>query len=232
MLRLPNLCLALACGVATVAVSSSAWASELKILAAPAETDGAGKLTGSPKTIKELASLPGEETWEFHMWAKLDKGAPGPLYAEFYGDLNGKRYLAQRFEKSDYNGEKYISWSIELDGNLGFNRKRTYKVELSQLGQKDKSIKLASSSIKLLFTEDEPEESEEESGGDEEEVEDDGADLGDDEQDAHDSLGDGPPPVAPPAKKKGCSVQSEPFSGPAILLMVGLGALIRRRRED
>ncbi len=217
----------LVCGLATVAISSPVWAGELKVLAESAQTDASGKLTGSPKTLKELASQPGEETWDLHLWAKLDKGAAGPLYAEFYGDLNGKRYLAQRFEKSDYNGEKYVAWSIELDGNVGFNRKRTYTIELIQFGANDKTIKLASSSIKLLYTEDEEPDEPQDSGGEDEGYEEDSdADVGENDVDG---AAAGPPPVAP--AKKGCTINPEPFNGTTILLMVGLGALIRRRRS-
>lgn len=235
MPRLSNVCLAICFGAAVAAVAPDALAGELKVLAAEPEVDGSGKLTGNPETLKEIPSAEGEEIWTIHMWAKIDKGAPGPLYAEFYGDLNGKRYLAQRFEKSDYDGEKYVSWSIELDGNLGFNRDRTYTVELNQLGPKDKSIKFASSKVTLRFTEAAPEE-EDEGGGEGEGEEGGGDDLS--EQDVHDSLagdggggGDGPPPVTPATKKKGCSVGASPIGGGGLLAMLVLGALFRRRRD-
>lgn len=235
-MQLSNLCLALCFGAAVAAVAPDALAGELKVLAAEPEVDGSGKLTGKAESLSEIPSAEGEEIWTIHMWAKIDKGAPGPLYAEFFGDLNGKKYLAQRFEKSDYDGEKYVSWSIELDGNLGFNRDRTYTIELNQLGAKDKSIKLASSKVTLRYTEPAPEE-EDEGGGDEAAEEEGG---GDDlsEQDVHDSLagdggegGDGPPPVTPATKKKGCSVGASPIGGGGLLAMLVLGAFFRRRRD-
>lgn len=235
MPRFSNLSLALVFGVATAAATADAYAGELKLFSKAPATDDSGKLSGDATTTAELASLPGEEIWELHLWAKLDKGAPGPLYAEFLGKLpgSGKRYKVQNFEKSDYDGEKYVTWSIELDGNIGFNRDRTYTVEMVQLNAKGKNLVLASSKIKLVYT---AEEEPEDDGGDEEEGEDDGEDL--DDQDVHDSFagdddgaGDGPPPVAPPAKKKGCSVDPEPFSGPGVLLMIALGAMLRRRRD-
>ena len=235
MPRFSNICLALGFGAVTAAVAPAAFAGEVKVLAEAPEVDGSGKLTGKAETIKEINSEAGEELWTVHLWAKLDKGAPGPLYAEFFGDLNGKKYLAQRFEKSDYDGEKYVTWSIELDGNLGFNRDRSYTLELNQLGPKDKSIKLASAKITLRYTEPAP--LEEEGGEDEgDEGEDEGDDLS--EQDVHDSLagdggegGDGPPPVTPGTKKKGCSVGTSPVGAGGLLAMLALGAFIRRRRD-
>ncbi len=235
MPRLSNLLLALAISVPAATVAQSAWASELKLLAAPAETDDSGKLSGSPETVKELKSDPGEETWHLHLWAKVDKGAPGPLYAEIKGKVpgSGKSYTVANPEKADYDGEKYVSWSIELDGNTGFNRNKDYTVELVQLNSKGKNISLTpSSKFKLLYTE--PEEPDDE-GGDEE-GEDEGDDL--DDQDVHDSFAgddagggdDGPPPVAPPPKK-GCSVDPQPLGGSAILLMLAVGAAVRRRRD-
>lgn len=237
MPRLLNLCLALAVSIPAVTVAQSAWAGELKLLAEAPETDGSGKLSGSPATTKELASDPGEEIWHLHLWAKLDKGAPGPLYAEISGKVpgSGKSYVVQNFEKSDYEGDKYISWSIELDGNTGFNRNRDYTIELVQLNSKGKNISLTSrGKFKLTYTE--PAEEEDEGG-----QEDDGGQEDGDEQDAHDSLGgegdegdgggdDGPPAVAPPAKK-GCSVDPGRNGGSALVLLLLVGAAIRRRRD-
>ena len=233
MPRLLNLCLALAVSIPAVTVAQSAWAGELKLLAEAPETDGSGKLSGNPTTTKELASDPGEEIWHLHLWAKLDKGAPGPLYAEISGKIpgSGKSYVVQNFEKSDYEGEKYISWSIELDGNTGFNRNRDYTIELVQLNSKGKNISLTSrGKFKLAYTE--PAEQEDEGGEDEAD------DDGDDEQDIHDSLGgddggggdDGPPAVAPPTKK-GCSVDPGRSGGSALVLLLLVGAAIRRRRD-
>ena len=74
--------------------------------------------------------------------AKLDKGAPGPLYVEFYGSMpgSGKRYKVAWFhEHRTYEGEKYVSLEMELEGNNGFNRGKSYAVELVQVNDKGRA---------------------------------------------------------------------------------------------
>lgn len=221
-----------------MAVATPAFAGELKIFQEAPEVDGSGKLSGGAKATKEIASVAGEETWNVHMWAKLDKGAPGPLYAEAFGKLNGKKYLAGRFEKSDYEGDKYLMWTLELTGNLGFNRDREYTIELNQVDAKNKNVTLASSKLTLKYTEAAAEEDDDDDdeGGSDEGGSDDGNSS---EQDAHDTLagaeggGDGPPPVTPPGKKKGCSVDPVQHGTPALLGLFVLGVLAAgRRRRD
>lgn len=220
---------------ASLSIPATALAGEVVFGAQPLATDDSGKLTaeGRKATLKELPSEPGEEAWNLHVWAKIDKGGPGPLYVEFFGKLpDGKKYLAYRHEKSDYQGEKYVSMDIELDGSLGFNKGHTYDVEVSQLSPKGANIPLGSGKLTLTYTEAPPEEKEE---GDED-TEGDTA-----KQDELDTLaggddagagGDqgGPPPVGSKGKK-GCSVDPTPYGLPGVLVLFGLGALAGRRRK-
>lgn len=217
-------------------VSSDAFAGEVKFSAEPFDVDEDGKLTDAGKSAatKELASLPGEEIWPLHIWAKIDKGAPGPLYVEFFGKLpgSGKRYLAWRYEHSGYDGEAFVNIEVELEGDRGFNRGKTYAVELTQVGDNNKNIKLASSEITLAFTEAKEEEGDE---GDEDEDD----ELS--EQDELDSFagpdggeGDGAedgPPAIPPESKKGCHVDPGTGAAPGVLVMLLLGAGLGHRRR-
>ncbi|MCH9684719.1 MAG: hypothetical protein K0V04_25005 [Deltaproteobacteria bacterium] len=219
-------------------VAPAALAGELKFSDSPIDVDEAGKITdgGRSATKNELGSLPGEDIWPVHLWAKIDKGAPGPLYVEFYGTLpgNGKRYkVSWHHEHNDYQGEKFLSLAIELDGNVGFNKGKTYTVELVQLNDKGKNIKLASSKLTLASTEAE--------AGDGDGDGDDGDDDGEpSEQDVLDSFaggdqqdeGDaGPPPVTPPATKKGCRIDSGSGAAPGVLVLLLLGAGLAGRRR-
>ncbi len=221
---------------ATAMLAPNAIAGEVKFAAEPLETDDEGKITSDARAsaTTELRSLPGEEVWPVHLWAKLDKGAPGPLYVEFFGQLpgNGKRYkVAWHHEHGDYEGEPYVSISMELEGNVGFNKGKTYTVELNQLNDKGKNIKLASSKLTLTYTEAEPDDDGEGDG-------DDGDELS--EQDVLDSFaggdeepGDvGPPPVTPPATKKGCHVEPGTGAAPGVLVLLMLGAGLAIRRRD
>jgi MYXO-CTERM domain-containing protein len=214
-----------------------AYAGDVKIGAEPLATDDEGKLTaeGKKAATDTLKSEPGEELWIAHVWAKIDNGGPGPLYVEFIGDRpGGGKYTALRHEKSDYQGEKYVSMEIELDGNTGFNKGKTYAVKVLQVSPKGKDIVLAQSKITIEYVEAKPDEG----GGDEGGEDTDGGEEMSD-QDALDTLaggdeanasGDGPPPVAP--KKKGCSVDATGLGGFSGLLVVfGIGALAGRRRR-
>ncbi|MEM7159930.1 MAG: hypothetical protein AAF799_44230 [Myxococcota bacterium] len=227
------LAFALVLGAGALA-APNALASEVKFAAEPFETKDDGSLTdaGRGAAISELASLPGEESWPLHIWAKLDKGAPGPLYVEFFDKLpgSGKRYMAWRYEHNGYEGEKYVSIEVELDGNTGFNKDHTYTVEVSQVNDKGRNIKLTEGKLKLTYTE--PPEDEGDDDGEDEEVS---------EQDVLDSFaggdedGDGdeaPPEIAPPAKKKGCNVDPGVGAAPGVLVLLLLGGgLVRRRRR-
>lgn len=219
-----------------------AFAGDVKFGAKPLETDDSGKLTDAGKSaaVKQLPSNPGEEVWPLHLWAQIDKGAPGPLYVEFFDKLpgSGKRYKAWAYEHAGYEGEKYVTLDIELEGDVGFNKGHTYTVEISQLDNKGKNLVLASGQLELVYTEGKPEDEEEE--GEDEGKDEDGQT---EEQDELDSFaggeeansGEAPPPVTSPGKKKGCSVDSGTDAAPGmlVLLMLAAGALSRppRRRR-
>lgn len=220
---------------ATALSASVAHAGEVLFGQQPLAVGGDGKITGEGRkaAIKQIKSEPGEELWTLHLWAKVDKGAPGPLYVEFIGKLpDGKPYTAFSHEHSSYDGEPYVNLEIELDGNRGLNKGHTYKVDLTQQSDKGKTLQLASGSITLAYTEAPKEDDEGEEGETEGEDDDQTA-----EQDAIDSFaggggeeGGGPPPVEPPAKKKGCRVDPGGYGAPGILVLLALGAFVRRRR--
>jgi hypothetical protein len=218
--------------LATFLIATVAWAGELKFGAQPLDTDDDGKITaeGRKAALTEIPSNPGEEVWPLHIWVEPGKkAAAGPLYFEFFGRLpDGKRYLAMRHAVDDYDGEQYLSATIELEGRSGFNKGHDYEVEVSQRTDKGKDIKLASSKIKLVFVEAPPAAEKSEPQGDtdgEEQTE---------EQDELDSLagvdgaeGDGPPPVE--QKKRGCTLATSSLeAGLFVVVLMGLG---RRRRR-
>jgi MYXO-CTERM domain-containing protein len=206
------------------------------------ETDDKGKITaaGRKAAVDALDSLPGEEVWPIHIWASLDKGAVGPLYIEFWDKWEGKDIkVPWHYEESGYSGDRYQSFSFDLEGNRGFNAGHTYRIRFVQVSTKGKDVVLAQGAKITLNKVQEAEE--EEDGGDEGEGE------GEEElsaQDIADSLagpdeaevGDGEeeggePPETEASKKGGCSVDVTPglgFSG--ALVLMGLGA-IRRRRQ-
>lgn len=218
----------------------AALAGDVKFGAKPLETDDSGKLTDAGKSaaVKQLPSNPGEEVWPLHLWAQIDKGAPGPLYVEFFDKLpgSGKRYKAWAYEHAGYEGEKYVTLEIELEGDVGFNKGHTYTIEISQLDNKGKNLVLASGQLELVYTAGKPEDSEEEEGDDEGEDED-GQTKEQDELDSfaggdEANSGEAPPPVTSPGKKKGCSVDSSSGIAPGllVLLLLGLARPPRRRR--
>jgi MYXO-CTERM domain-containing protein len=236
--RLRSLAFALALGAGLLA-APQAFAGEVKFGAQPLETDDAGKLTeaGRSAAVKKLPSNPGEEVWPLHLWAQIDKGAPGPIYVEFFDKLptTGKRYRAHQHEHAGYEGEKYLTLDLELEGDVGFNKGHTYTVEISQLDNKGKNLVLATAQLELVYTEGKPEDAEPEEGDDDEGDEDQS-----DEQDELDSFaggeegndGEGPPPVTSPGKKKGCSVDPGVGAAPGVLVLMVLGAAsVRRRRR-
>ncbi len=186
-----------------------AWASEIKFGAAPLATDDAGKLTSEARkqAVETLDNVPGEDAWKLYVWGNIDKGAEGPLYVEFYDHFQGQKNLTHRHEHADYQGEKFVSLEIELEGRVGFNKNHTYTVQLVQVNEKGKDVKLATGQLKLIKSgkqapkqQDEQEDGESEGGdeqGDEPELT---------EQDKADKLdqSSAPPPVEP--KKKGCNI--------------------------
>ena len=240
--RLRSLGFALALGIGLLA-APQAFAGDVKFGVKPLETDDSGKITDAGKSaaVKQLPSNPGEEVWPLHLWAQIDKGAPGPLYVEFFDKLpgSGKRYRAWQYEHAGYEGEKYLTLEIELEGDVGFNKGHTYTVEVSQLDNKGKNLVLASGQLELVYTEGKPED-EEEGEGDDEGKDEDGQT---EEQDELDSFaggeeansGEAPPPVTSPGKKKGCSVDSGTDAAPGMLVLLLLAAGLvsrpaRRRR--
>lgn len=237
--RLRSLGFALALAGGLLA-APAALAGDVKFGAKPLETDDSGKLTDAGKSaaVKQLPSNPGEEVWPLHLWAQIDKGAPGPLYVEFFDKLpgSGKRYKAWAYEHAGYEGEKYVTLEIELEGDVGFNKGHTYTIEISQLDNKGKNLVLASGQLELVYTAGKPEDSEEEEGDDEGEDED-GQTKEQDELDSfaggdEANSGEAPPPVTSPGKKKGCSVDSSSGIAPGllVLLLLGLATPPRRRR--
>lgn len=233
---LRNLSFALAIGGGLL-LAPQAFAGEVKFGAQPLETDDKGKLTeaGKSAAVKQLPSNPGEEVWPLHIWAQIDKGAPGPLYVEFFDKLpgSGKRYKAWAYEHAGYEGDKFVTLELELEGDVGFNKGHTYTVELSQVDTKGKNLVLATGQLELVFTEGkkEDEEDDDEGEGDDDEQS--------EEQDELDSFaggeggngGEAPPPVTSPAKKKGCSVDPGMGAAPGVLVLLLLGAGVRRRRR-
>lgn len=218
-------------------MASVAHAGQIKVAKEALELDDKGNLTKAGKSAPtgEIPSEPGEEIWPLFVWAKLDKGAPGPLYFEFYGKLPGdnKPYkVAWHHEVSDYDGGEYVSASFNLEGNFGFNKDKSYTIKAVQLDDKKGTMVLAEGKFSLTWTEPEPDEDDGDDGDDGEE--DDGHS---DEQDELDSLGgddpasgDGPPPVAPPPKK-GCNVDPTEHGAPGVLVLLALGFAFRRRRD-
>lgn len=220
--------------------STTAWAGELKVGAAPLEVDDKGNLTaeGRKAAVDTLDEVPGEDTWQAHIWAKLDNAAAGPLYLEFYQNLSGTDSLVWRHDAGEYAGGKFYSGEVELAGGRGFNKDRVYEVKAVQVSAKGKDLTLASGKVKLIKSGKKPAKTE----GDEED-----GDKVPEDQDAHDSLadddktsGDAPkpaateeaPPAVEPKAKKGCAIDSDSstWNGALLLLVLGAGFAARRRR--
>ena len=221
--------------------SAAAYAGEVKVGATPIEIDGSGKITAQGKSavVDTLDEVPGEDRWIAYVHAKLDNPAPGPLYIEFFQNLDGNKSSVWRHDENDFAGDKWFYGELELDGRKGFNKNRTYDIKVTQVNAKGKELTLATGKIKLIKSGKKPE------APKEDEKEEDQAAA---EQDAHDSLGggdgndgagdstpkpdsasEGPPPVE---KKKGCSVDADgnAWNGAMVLLALGAGFILRRRR--
>ena len=215
---------------------ATAWAGDVKFGAEPLAVDDSGNITAEGKSaaVTTLKSEPGEEVWHFNVWAKIDKGGPGPLYVEFVGKLpDGKEYVTYRYEHGSYDAEKFVSLSFDLEGNLGFNKGRTYTVKVLQGNTKPgkPDIILATGKITLEYTEPPPEEEEEgetEGGEPDASAQDELDTLAGPDDGAGDGAPEGPPPVAP--EKKGCSVGSTDLGLPAVMALFALGFV--RRRND
>jgi MYXO-CTERM domain-containing protein len=205
------------------------------------ETNDEGVVTpeGEKTKTKEVDAIPGEEDWELKLHARMGKyAAEGPLYVEFYQTVQGKEYIVMRHEDPDYAGDRLYTTVIELDGNIGFNKDREYRVQIVQNnGQRD--LVLAKGSVKLINTgrkaEGAEEEKAEEAGEEEAEEEGEEEEEEEEEEDKAEGGSEAPPPIEDtPAKKKGCSVGAGNDIGP--MGAMGLGILVLaaalRRRED
>jgi len=206
------------------------------------EVDEEGKLTeaGAKTKANEIDRIPGTEDWELKLHARLGKyAAEGPIYTEFYQTVQGKEYIVYRHEDADYDGSRLYTTVITLEGNIGFNKDREYRVQIVQ-NNGTKDLIMARGKVKLIDTgreapEEEGEDEGEEEGEEEEEAEAEAGEEEEEEEGGEGGSGEAPPPIEDtPAKKKGCTVASGGaldvgVSGLAILL---LAAASRRRRRD
>ncbi len=199
---------------------------------------------GAKTKTAEVDRIPGEEDWEVRVAAKLNGYAgTGPLYIEFYQDVQGTEHKVWHHEEANYDGNRNLAITTVLEGNHGFNKNREYRVQIVQNNGK-RDIVLARGKVKLIDTgrkgpeeEGEGEEEGEEEGEDDKASEQDELDTlaGDDGGGEDEGAGDGEAPPAiddTPAKKKGCAVvddNSVGFSG--VLVLLALGAFTRRRRD-
>ena len=240
---------ALTVGLGILIASGSAWAGEVKFSAETLETDDNGNLTkdaraGAKGKVESVA--PDEELWQLSVWAKIDKGAQGPLYVEFYREHAGKKLMAYSHEEPDYDGGKYWSMNIELARDMGFRFDDVLSVEVLQIGGNDKKKILAKGKLTLAKSTKQPApvgggggggggSDDVDEGEGEEEV---------DEQDARDSLAgpeeeeeeeeaepdapaEGPPPVDSESKK-GCRVDSSGGLPWALAVLLALGLVARK----
>lgn len=221
--------------------SAAAYAGEVKVGATPIEIDGSGKITAQGKSavVDTLDEVPGEDRWIAYVHAKLDNPAPGPLYIEFFQNLDGNKSTVWRHDENDFAGDKWFYGELELDGRKGFNKNRTYDIKVTQVNAKGKELTLATGKIKLIKSGKKPEapkedEKEEDKAAAEQDAHDslgggDGNDGAGDGTPAPDSASEGPPPVE---KKKGCSVDADgnAWNGAMVLLALGAGFILRRRR--
>lgn len=219
--------------------STAALAGELKVGSGPIQLDDKGKITSKDVLVDTLDEIPGEDVWKAFVYAKLDNPAPGPLYVEFYQDLDGNKSLVWRHEEPDFQGDKWINLELDLEGGKGFNKNRNYEIKVTQVSAKGKDLTLATGRVKLIKSGKKPEKKPDEGEGE----------KTDPDQDAHDSLGggdgndgggdsgdkgggdkEGPPPVE---KKKGCAIDSDDsgWNGAMVLLALGAGFILRRRRD-
>lgn len=209
------------------------------------ETDDSGGLTdaGKKSAVTELDRIPGEDAWDFTMFAELNKGAAeGPIYIEFRDKIMGEWQLVYRHEDANFDGSRKYWVNFVLEGNVGFNKDHTYKIKVVQVAANGKDIELANGQIKLIDTGREPE-TEEGDGEEEEMSEQDKLDSfagGDEEAEGEGGVGAEPEPAgdaAPPEvePKKGCAVDDGAanwsFNGLAVVLLLGGAAWGRRRKQ-
>ncbi len=224
--------------VAVAGVAIPAFAGELKFGegADSLKTDDNGKLTaeGAKTAIKELDKVPGEDEWDLKIWAKIDRGGEGPLYVEFFRE--GEKEPFWRYEDPNYDGGKYWSQSVLLEGAKQFNKNQSYIVRLSQANAEGKDIKLAEGTLKLINTGRVPEKK---AGEDEDEDEDEDENEDEDEDDKPAKVQKPttaePPETEDPGKKRGCTVTEGPADplalGLGLVVLLGIGAGRRRRQQ-
>ena len=239
--------------ICTAFASTAVLAGEIKVgQDKELETTDKGALTGAARkaAVTELDNVPGEDLWVCYLWAQIDRGAEGPLYIEFFQEINGGESIVHRHEETGYDGGKFIKIPIELEGNIGFNKDRNYTIKIVQANAKGNDIVLGKTKIKLIksgrkASDDEGDEGGSGGGGGDAKKKDDLS-----EQDIADSLAgpeeagqkkapdeeetgeEAPPPVEP---KKGCSVTAESpsgFSGPLVLLLAAAGLTFGRRKRS
>jgi hypothetical protein len=234
---------ALALG-ATLLATGPARAGEIVLSKTAIEVDGAGKITAASRkgSIDSTEADGAEETWTVHVWAQLDRGAPGPLYIEFWDRWQGQDIkVPYRHEVLDYDGGKYITLTLELEGNRGFNRDHTYRLRVFQVDEKGKEVQLAGGAkIKLLVNEKAKAEAEKKKKAEEEEEarrekEEEEADEpkggGGGGDSSHDEVeAEGPPELEPPVKK-GCTVAADAATPGSLAGLLLLGVARRRRRR-
>jgi len=213
---------------AVLLVSGTALAGDIKFGEKPLATDAEGKLTdqGRRAAVTELTNT-GSDDWHLHLWTELDGAKKEPLVLEFWGEIQGKRYLVWKHVHSDFDGGRYASVHVKLEGKSGFNKDRTYEVVISHEGD---DTKLASGKIKLL----KPASAEEQANAAkqaEKEALDAEIEAGwTGELPEDESAQTLPPPVEEPpiVREKGCHVAEPPCMGLTALIL-GIAAVRRRR---
>jgi hypothetical protein len=222
--------------MAVLLAGGTAWAGEVLVGVEPFEVDDAGNITKAAreKAIKEIeSSVPGDEIWRLHLWAKLDKPAEGPLYLEFYRDKDGKKLMAHRVEIETFDGNKFFSMDVEISRTEGsFRIGEELEVAFVQLvGGKD--AKKASGKIRLIASSKPVPTKPADGGGnvdrdrEADEAISDAETKSDTPSSESSSSSEAPPPVES-GDKKGCTIAA-PAPAPWLALL-GLVAIRRRRR--
>ncbi len=213
-----------------------AHAGEIVVGKEPLPTDDKGRITaeGRKMAVKELHSAPGEELWTIHVWASLDRGAPGPLYIEFWDKWQGRDVkVPWAYEDPNYDGGKYYSATFELEGNVGFNVGHTYRLRAVQVNEKGKDVILAKGAKVTLIKTPAPEGADEDEEGEEDDEENLPPELQGDDEEPTEAPGEQnqAPPETEASKKKGCRASApSPVDGLA-LVGLALGAALGRRRR-
>jgi hypothetical protein len=211
--------------VVTLAGVTPAWAGELLVGAEPLEVGDDGNITkaGRSAAVTKLEALPGNSAWVLHLWAKVDNGAVGPMYVEFYRHHEGRRLTAYRDEIADYAGGKFVSHTVEIPRTRGFRAGETIELVFTQslVGKGDvKYVKAKIELEKSSQPDPEPEPEPEPEDEPEDDLEEEASTVPEPEPAPE------PPPIEP-ASKKGCTLAATtPHAALALLLL----AAFRRRR--